>query len=76
MHFVFHYLEPGSSVVTPGTPSQPLACFLISRSFQCYNSYLSCQIRRIVFLRISQFGDSDYDALWDGVTGDIMHKPD
>ena len=24
---------------------------------------------------ISQFGNSDYDALWDGVTGDIMHKP-
>ena len=24
---------------------------------------------------ISQFDNSDYDALWDGVTGDIMHKP-
>ena len=24
---------------------------------------------------ISQFDTSDYDALWDGVTGDIMHKP-
>ena len=24
---------------------------------------------------INQFGNSDYDALWDGVTGDIMHKP-
>ena len=26
-------------------------------------------------MTISQFGNSDYDALWDGVTGDIMHKP-
>ena len=24
---------------------------------------------------ISQFDNSYYDALWDGVTGDIMHKP-
>ena len=25
--------------------------------------------------KISQFDNSDYDALWDGVKGDIMHKP-
>ena len=25
--------------------------------------------------QISQFDNSDYDALWDGVMGDIMHKP-
>ena len=28
-----------------------------------------------VGLVINQFGNSDYDALWDGVSGDIMHKP-
>ena len=29
----------------------------------------------LVLTAISQFGNSDYDALLDGVTGDIMHKP-
>ena len=31
--------------------------------------------RLLLPLQISQFDNSDYDALLNGVTGDIMHKP-
>ena len=35
----------------------------------------ACQKMSSLLNKPVLFGNSDYDELWDGVTGDIMHKP-
>ena len=52
--------------------------YFLCRSMIFLNSvgfFIEMTFSFLVLTAISQFGNSDYDALLDGVTGDIMHKP-